>query len=188
MPLWMCVLVGVLSAVLDWSGVGPNALRDRIAAIGYLAAALGWFDIIGLSAWETRMHAATDHNTRVIWSMASVVPVFFWFGAMSPQIGFLGKFAQLSFRNNRRTTRTNTSRASGTSNASNASNASNTTTTANKQEHINSWLLMWTIGVALSIPLAMPSQYHNVVVTMSNTVTNIASSVGSSIGAYFGWN
>lgn len=181
MPLWMCVLVGVLSAVLDWSGVGPNSLRDRIAAIGYLAAALGWFDIIGLSEWEVRMHAATSHDTRVIWSMASVVPVFFWFGAMLPQLAFLGKFGQLSLRNSRRP-RATSARAPG------APGAPAATPAANKLEHINSWLLTWTIAVALSVPLAMPSSYHNLVVTMSSTVIGIASSFGSSVGAYFGWN
>lgn len=177
MPLWMCVLIGILSAALDWSGIGPNAFRDRIAAIGYLAAAMGWFNIIGLSQWEETMHSAADHNTRVLWSMASTVPMFFWIGAMLPQIPFLGKFAQLSFRNGRRP---------GGGGA--RSGPPNATPSITRAEHINTWLLAWTVGVAVAMPLAMPSQYHNLVVQIAAAVTAAATSVGQSAGSFFGWN
>lgn len=169
MPIWTCFLVGALAALIDWSGVGPHAARDRIAAIGYLASALGWFDLIGLAGWESRMHSSAGHEARIIWSMIGVVPVGFWLGAMAPAIPVLGRLGQLSFR------RGAAAQARGAQAASSA--------------RINGHLLVWNVAVAASIPLAMPTgAYHDLVVALAGAVTGSASAVAGAVGSWFGWS
>jgi len=170
----MCLLIGVLAALLDWSGIGPHALRDRIAAIGYLASALGWSSNLGIAAWEIRLHHAASHDARVIWSMASVVPVGFWLGAMVPALPILGRFGQLGFR------RSGDIRAARSATAGAGAGRS--------QDRINSWLLAWTIAVAAAVPLAMPSSYQGIVAAITTSVTGAAQAVGSAVGTFFGWS
>lgn len=172
MPIWMCLLIGILAAVLDWSGVGPHAIRDRVAAIGYLASALGWFDQLGVASWELAMHRAAGHDARIIWSMAAVVPILFWIGAMVPAIPILGRFGKLTLRKGP---------GGGGETGGKFGKA------AQSQDRINSWLLAWTVAVAASVPLTMPSAYRGIVDAITSTVTTTSLTVGRAVASFFGW-
>ena len=176
MPVWMCLLTGVIAAVIDWSGVGPHALRDRFAAILYLASALGWSEQLGIAAWEASMLAPLDHDTRVIWAMAAVVPLGFWLGAMVPAVGSLGRFGRLQFRKGPSTGAGAGSKFGGAGKAAAAG------------DRINSWLLGWTLAVAVAVPITMPAAaYSAIVAAITGTVTTTGTAIGTAVGGFFGW-
>jgi len=170
MSLWLCVLNMVIGGFIDWSGVGQNAYRDRVAAIFYLAAILGLFENIGIAAWEVQMHHSLSPDWRIIWSMISVVPVLFWIGAMVPALPVLGRFGRMSFRGGR----TGGVMRSGGDGPS-------------SQDRINGKLLGWTVGVALATPLAMPSAYAKILASINDSATGAALAVATSIARFFGW-
>jgi hypothetical protein len=173
MPIWMCLLTGVLAAVIDWSGVGPHALRDRFAAILYLASALGWSEQLGIAAWEASMLAPLGHDARVIWAMAAVVPLGFWVGAMVPAIGSLGRFGRLQFRQGAST---------GAGSKFGGGKA------AAGGDRINGWLLGWTLAVAAAVPITMPAAaYSAIVAAITGTVTTTGTAIGTVVGSFFGW-
>jgi len=177
MPIWMCLLTGLLAAAIDWSGVGPDSLRDRFAAILYLASGLGWSQQLGLAAWEAKMLEPASHDTKVIWAMAAVVPIGFWLGAMAPPLKILGRLGDLKLRK-----------------AGGAAPAASATTGDKKRppgagERINSYLLGWTLAVVAAVPITMPaSAYDAIVGAMTGTVTTTATALGTAVGGFFGWN
>jgi len=176
MPIWMCLLTGLIGAGIDWSGVGPNSIRDRFAAILYLASALGWFQQLGIAAWEARMLAPLGHDARVIWAMAAVIPIGFWLGAMAPPLAILGRVGQLQFR-----------KGGGGGVAAVARGSA--TPAARTGERINTTLLGWTLAAAAAVPITMPaSAYDAIVGAMAGSVTTTASAVGTAVGGFFGWN
>jgi hypothetical protein len=173
MPIWMCLLTGLLAAGIDWSGVGPHSLRDRFAAILYLASALGWFDQLGVAAWEARMLAPLSHDARVIWAMSAVIPLAFWIGAMAPPAAFLGRFGKLQLR-----------KGGGAGGAKAGGGKA-----APAGDRLNGWLLGWTIAVAFAVPITMPaSAYSAIVAAITGSVTTTATAVGTAVGGWFGWN
>ena len=177
MPIWMCLLTGIIAAGIDWSGIGPNSIRDRFAAILYLASAFGWFQQLGIAAWEARMLAPLSHDARVIWAMAAVVPIGFWLGAMAPPMVVLGRFGQLQFR-----------KGIGGAAPAGAGGKVHTITKVGG-DRINTYLLGWTLAAAAAVPITMPaSAYDAIVGAMSGSVTTTASAVGTAVGGFFGWN
>ena len=174
--MWLCVLTGVIGGVIDWSGVGPNAFRDRIAAIFYLASALGWTQNLGIAAWEVQMHHALSPGWRNFWSAASVAPVFFWVFAMGPAWNSLGKIGRLSFRGGR---------GGGAVARSGPGGAGGAPTS---MDRINGKLLGWTIGVALATPLAMPSAYGSILQHINSGATDIALAFAGAVSHFFGWS
>lgn len=162
MSMWMCLLLGLIAAGIDWSAAGPNALRDRIAAIGYLASGLGWMDILGVAGWELGIYRGLSHDWQVIWSMAAIVPTGFWIGAMLPRIRCLGRFAQLELRR-------------GGAGAANATGK------------INTYLLSWTIAVCVATPLLAPSAFTRIVAGIQGAAIAGATGVGGAIASFFGW-
>jgi hypothetical protein len=174
MPIWMCLLTGLIAAAIDWTGVGPDSLRDRFAAILYLASGLGWSQQLGLAAWEAKMLAPLSHDARVIWAMAAVVPIGFWIGAMAPPLRILGRVGELKLR-----------KAGGATPAK----TENGRRPAAAGEHINTYLLGWTLAVVAACPITMPaSAYDAIVGAMAGTVTTTATAVGTAVGGFFGWN
>lgn len=175
MSLWMCVLLAVIAGVIDWSGVGPNAARDRVAAIGYLASALGWIQQLHIDRWELEMVRAMSHDWRILWSMVSVIPVVFWVFAMAPALRVLGRAGQMSFRGGGRPAAA--AKPGGAASGPMPSAA-----------RINGKLLAWTIGVALATPLAMPSSYAGLLAHINSAATSAALSVGTAVAGFFGWS
>lgn len=177
MSLWMCVLLAVIAGIIDWSGVGPNAARDRVAAILYLASALGWVQQLHIDRWELEMLRSMSHDWRIIWSMAGVIPVAFWIFAMLPALRTLGRLGQTSFRGGGRPVRPGAASGSGAASGPMPSAA-----------RINGKLLSWTVGVALATPLAMPSSYAGILDHINSAATTTALSVGSAVAGFFGWS
>jgi hypothetical protein len=176
----MCLLTGVLGAVIDWSGVGPNALRDRFAAILYLASALGWFEQLGIAAWEARVFAPMSNDMRIIWAMAAVVPVGFWVCAMLPALGPLGRFGGIQLRKSGGGGDGGKGKGKGKGGGSKAAPAG---------DRINGRLLGWTIAVACSVPTVMPaSAYAAFVAAITVSVTKSSTAVGTAVGGFFGWS
>jgi hypothetical protein len=179
MSLWMCVLLGIIAATIDWSGVGPNSARDRVAAIGYLASALGWSQQLGIDRWEVEMLGTLSHDWRILWSMVGVAVTGFWIGAMVPALPILGRFGQLSFRGRGRSS---VGRPGGASGAAAAGGA------LPSASRINGKLLSWTIGVAAATPLAMPSVYEKLLSSINGSASHAAMAIGTAIGKFFGWS
>jgi len=172
----MCLLTGALAGLIDGSGIGPYAIRDRFAAVLYLASALGWFDQLGVAAWEARMLEPLAHDARVIWSMIAVIPLGFWIGAMAPGLAFFGRFGKLQLR-----------RSGGA--AVSSGKAGGGGKASPSAERINGWLLGWTIAVAAAVPITMPaSAYMALVGAITFSVTTSATAVATAVGGFFGWN
>ena len=64
------LLVGLAAAALDYSAVGPHAMRDRVAVAGYYASAISFVYLLGLAGWEKTTFA--DYNWRMIGACASL--------------------------------------------------------------------------------------------------------------------
>lgn len=169
--MWLCVLTGVIGGVIDWSGVGPNAARDRVAAIFYLASALGWFRQLGLNAWEAQMHHSMPYDWRVVVSLSSIVPFTLWLGAMCPELPILGKFGKQSFRG----------RSGG------ASGGRMGPSGPSSGDRINGRLLTMTVLLAASIPLAFPSTYASILDWVGSIATSAALAVATVVAHFFGW-
>jgi hypothetical protein len=65
------LLVGAAAGALDYSAIGPHAMRDRLAVIGYYASAVSFVHLLGLAEWERSM--VTDYNWRMIGALASLI-------------------------------------------------------------------------------------------------------------------
>jgi hypothetical protein len=65
------LLVGAVAGALDYSAIGPHAMRDRLAVIGYYASAVSFVHLFGLAEWERSV--ITDYNWRMIGALASLV-------------------------------------------------------------------------------------------------------------------
>jgi hypothetical protein len=179
MSLWMIVLITAVSLLIDWSAAGPTALRDRIAAIGYLAATLGWLDTIGFAAWEATAVSGLGHTARNLWSMGSAVPAILWFFAMAPALPIFGRVGQITFRVNW----TGRGRGKGKSKGKSASGDE-----SSSAERINTNLLVWSAAVAAAAPLSFPSTYQTVLFWVQDAAVTGALAAGNFIAYLGGWS
>jgi len=177
MPIWMCLGIGAVGWVIDYSAIGVNEWRDRVAAFFYLASALGWFQRLGLASWEERMLAPLNHDVRVIWAMGGAVVIFMWCCAMIPAFEKLGRLGAITFR-----------KSAGTPGAA-ATGKTHTITAVKSGNRINTYLLTWTILFAASIPTVMPEGDFVVLVALiTDTVNGMGTTAGTFIGDRMGWN
>lgn len=96
------MLVAGLAGGLDYSAAGPARLRDRVAVIGYYAAAVSFAAILGWTGYiRGEVHS---YSWVMAWAVASLVThaalllamfgeLFGWFRAVSKKIGKAVGFA-----------------------------------------------------------------------------------------------
>lgn len=177
MPWWMCIAIGALGWGIDYSAVGPNSLRDRVAAVLYLASALGWFQRLGLAAWEEELLAQLSHDWRIACAMPGAVVMFLWCCAMVPALPHFGRLGAISYR-----------KSAGTPGAAPAGKV-HAITAVKSGEKINTYLLYWTIAFAASLPTLMPEGvFTKIVAWITTLVIATGLGVGIWIGNRMGWN
>jgi hypothetical protein len=64
------LIIGAAAGFLDHSAVGPHAMRDRVAVIGYYACGISFSYLLGFAEWEQGL---TDPNWRMAWAVVSLV-------------------------------------------------------------------------------------------------------------------
>lgn len=145
-------LVAVLSGALDYSAAGPAAVRDRIAVMGYYAAAVSFAAILG---WTPIIRAeVVDYNWRMIGALASLAT----HGALL--IAFAGRPRALAVQ---------------------LAGMVKLGGKTSDQARINQTLLGWTVAAALSAPLAGTGGWGRVVDTVATVTTSVWSSIASAV-------
>jgi hypothetical protein len=150
-------LVAVLSGALDYSAAGPTAIRDRVAVMGYYAAAISFAQLLG---WTPFLRAeVVDYNWRMVGALASLVT----HGALL--VAFAGRPRAL---------------------AAQLASMVGLGGKASDRARLNQTLLGWTVAAALSAPLAGTGGWGRVVDWVATVTTGawsaLASAVLSAIG------
>ena len=156
------LLVGLAAAGLDYSAVGPHAMRDRFAVAGYYAAAISFVYLLGLATWEES--AFGDYNWRMLGAVASLIT----HGAL-----LLAMFGSLI----------GPTRTLATTMQAKVKFASADASGATK---INQKLLGWTVGAALTAPLSGNAGWGGLVSGIASATTGIWGSVVSAVMHFLG--
>jgi hypothetical protein len=155
------LLVGLAAAALDYSAIGPHAMRDRFAVAGYYAAAISFVYLLGLATWEQRVFS--DYNWRMLGAVASLIT----HGAL-----LLAMFGDL-FGPTRALARNVQSRVKFATESSGLTK-------------VNQPLLGWTVAAAASAPLAGTSGWGGVVAWIASATTGLWSGLVSVVMHWLG--
>jgi hypothetical protein len=183
MPLWMCVLIGAVAVGLDWSAIGPDRIRDRLASVLYVPCFAGFFAAIGLTSWIAATLLGADPVWRVVAVIVGIVTIAHWIGAMAPPISLFGRWGRMSLP------RAGGKKAGGSAGggrhvAGRGGGASPSTGT-----HINTNLVAHSAGVAIALQMMMPgSRYEQLLAAISTGVTGVSTAVGTQVGAFLGFH
>jgi hypothetical protein len=150
-------LVALLSGALDYSAAGPASVRDRIAVMGYYAAAISFAALLGWTPFLRDM--ITDYNWRMVGACVSVathgalmVAFVGWPRALAAQLASMVKLGMK----------------------------------ASDKARLNQTLLAWTVAAALSAPLAGTGWWGLVVDRIATVTTSVWSALASAVLAAIG--
>jgi hypothetical protein len=156
------LLVGLTAAALDYSAVGPHAMRDRLAVAGYYAAAISFVYLLGLATWEQAMFS--DYNWRMLGAVASLIThgalLLAMFGTLIGPTRTLAKSLQARVK-------FAVAEVSGAT-------------------KINQPLLGWTIAAAVTAPLAGDAGWGGFVAGIASATTGLWSGVVSVVMHWLG--
>jgi hypothetical protein len=150
-------VVAVLAGALDYSAAGPASIRDRIAVMGYYAAAVSFAQILG---WTPLIRAeVVDYNWRMIGALVSLIThgalLICWFGWPRALAAHLASMVKLGGK-------------------------------TSDQVRLNQTLIGWTIAAALSAPLAGTGGWGRVVDGVATVTTGAWSALASAVLAAIG--
>jgi hypothetical protein len=156
------LLVGLAAAVLDYSAIGPHAMRDRLAVAGYYAAAISFVYLLGLATWE--QSAFHDYNWRMLGAVASLIThgalLLAMFGTIIGPTRTLAKNVQARVKF-----------------------AVAETSGATK---VNQPLLGWTVAAAVTAPLSGTSGWGGFVAGIASATTGLWSGIVSVVMSWLG--
>jgi hypothetical protein len=150
-------LVAVLAGALDYSAAGPASIRDRIAVMGYYAAAISF---AALTGWTPLLRdMITDYNWRMVGALVSLAT----HGALL--IAFAGRPRAL---------------------AGQLASVVELGGKTSDHARLNQTLIGWTVAAALSAPLAGTGGWGRVVDGVATVTTGAWSALASAVLAAIG--
>jgi hypothetical protein len=150
-------LVAVLAGALDYSAAGPAAVRDRIAVMGYYAAAVSF---AALTGWTPLLRGmVVDYNWRMVGALVSVAThgalLVAFAGRPRALAGQLAAMVGLGMK-------------------------------VSDKARLNQTLIGWTVAAALSAPLAGTGGWGRVVDGVATVTTSAWSALASAVLAAIG--